>query len=353
MRAVAKPKSPCCMQVSNMDYFSDPAIWLPWVFAALMGLSILIYVVLDGFDLGVGILMPLAEEAEKDRLVASIGPFWDANETWLVLAIGLLLVAFPTAHGEILTALYLPVFVMLVGLILRGVSFELRAKAPSVQKSRWNAAFFAGSLMASMSQGFMLGMYIMGLTWTLTHVAFALLTAVFLTVGYSFIGAAWLILKTDGALQRRAIGWAKGGIWGLILGIAAISLATPFVSARIFDKWFGFPQLLYLSPLPLLSAALIAYLWWKLRRLPLPGDRRAWTPFAAAMALFTLAFGGMAYSFYPYIVPEKITIYEAASAPESLKIILAGTVFVLPAILGYTFLSYYIFRGKATALRYD
>jgi len=336
-----------------MDLFGDPAVWLPWTFAALMGVSILIYVVLDGFDLGVGLLMPLAEEKEKDRLVASIGPFWDANETWLVLAIGLLLVAFPPAHGAILTALYLPVFIMLVGLILRGVSFELRAKAPLSQKRMWNAAFFAGSLLASMSQGFMLGMYIMGLTWTLAHVAFALLTAVFLTVGYSFIGAAWLIWKAEGALQKRAIGWAKGGIWGLVLGIGAISLATPFVSTRIFDKWFSFPSFVYLSPLPIISALLVAFLWWQLARLPLKNDRWSWPPFAAAMALFTLAFFGMAYSFYPYVVPEKITIYEAAAAPESLFIILLGTIFVLPAILGYTVLSYYIFRGKATELRYD
>ena len=251
-----------------MTYFGDPAIWLPWTFAALMGLSILIYVVLDGFDLGVGLLMPLAEEDQKDRLVASIGPFWDANETWLVLAVGLLLVAFPSAHGVILTSLYLPVFVMLIGLILRGVSFEMRAKAPAAQKRLWNNAFFVGSLLASLSQGFMLGMYIMGLTWTLAHVGFALLTAVFLTVGYSFIGAAWLIWKTEGALQTRAIGWAKGGIWGLVAGIGAISLATPFVSTRIFDKWFSWPEMLYLSPLPILSAALVGYLWWKLSQLP-------------------------------------------------------------------------------------
>ncbi|WP_299963603.1 cytochrome d ubiquinol oxidase subunit II [uncultured Roseobacter sp.] len=336
-----------------METFGDPAIWLPWTFAALMGLSILIYVILDGFDLGVGLLMPLANEEEKDRLVASIGPFWDANETWLVLAIGLLLVAFPPAHGIILTALYLPVFIMLVGLILRGVSFEFRAKAPASQKTRWNAAFFAGSLMASMSQGFMLGMYIMGLTWTLSHVAFALLTAVFLTVGYSFIGAAWLIGKTEGALQAHAVRWARGGIWGLILGVGAISLATPFVSARIFDKWFSLPEFLYLSPLPILSGALIVYLWWQIRQLPRSDDRMSWGPFAAAILLFALAFGGMAYSFYPYVVPEQITIYDAAAAPESLFIILIGTLFVLPAILGYTVLSYYIFRGKATELRYD
>ncbi len=331
-----------------------PETWLPWAFASLMGLSILIYVILDGFDLGVGMLMPFCEtEAEKDRLVASIGPFWDANETWLVLAIGILLVAFPTAHGVILTALYLPVFVMLFGLILRGVSFEFRAKAPAAQKPYWNTAFVVGSLMASLSQGFMLGMYIMGLTWTWAHVGFAVLTAVFLSVGYSFIGAAWLIAKTEGALQKKAIGWAKGGIWGLILGIGAVSLATPFVSPRIFDKWFEFPQALYLAPLPLISGAMVVFLWWKLRRLPQENDRYAWTPFAAATTLFTCSYIGMAYSFYPYVVPEKITIYEAASAPESLLIILAGTLFVLPAILGYTALSYYIFRGKAQELHYD
>ncbi len=337
-----------------MHLFGEPTIWLPYTFALLMGLSILIYVVLDGFDLGVGLLMPLADEAEKDRLVASIGPFWDANETWLVLAIGILLVAFPAAHGVILTALYLPVTVMLFGLILRGVSFEFRAKAPITQKRFWNGAFFVGSLMASLSQGFMLGMYVMGLTWTLPHVAFALLSAIFLTVGYSCIGATWVIGKTDGALQAKAIRWASGGIWGVLIGIAAISLATPFVSARIFEKWFSFPAMLYLAPLPILSAMLLVTLWRSLNQLkPSPDARGTWRPFAAVIALFTLAFSGMAYSFYPYVVPEQLTIYESASAPESLIIILVGTLFVLPTILGYTALSYYIFRGKATELRYD
>ncbi len=336
-----------------MDLFGDPGTWLPFAFAFLMGLSILIYVVLDGFDLGVGVLLPLATADEKDRMVASIGPFWDANETWLVLAIGLLLVAFPLAHGVILTALYLPVAVLLIGLVLRGVSFEFRAKAPAAHKRSWNWAFFAGSMMASLSQGFMLGMYVMGLSWTVWNVLFALITAVFLTVGYSFIGAAWLILKAEGDLQRKAVDWAKGGIWGLILGMAAVSLASPLVSDRIFDKWFSLPAFLYLSPLPILSAALVGFLWWKLRRLPMAKDGFAWSPFAAATALFALAFAGMAYSFYPYVVPDKLTIYEAASAPESLFIILIGTLFVLPAILGYTALAYYIFRGKARDLTYD
>lgn len=333
--------------------FSDPAIWLPFTFAALMGLSILVYVVLDGFDLGVGILFPFAAPAERDRMVASIGPFWDANETWLVMAIGILLVAFPVAHGIILTALYAPVAVMLVGLILRGVAFEFRVKAPLPHKPWWDRAFLAGSLMTALSQGFMLGLYVMGLTWTPGHVAFALATAVFLTVAYSFIGACWLIGKTDGLLQLKAVDWARGGIWGMVLGLGAVSLATPLVSPRIFDKWFGWPQTVVLAPLPLMSAALVAYLWWKLRRLPLPGDAFAWAPFAAATALMALGFAGMAYSFYPYVVPERLTIYEAAAAPESLVIILVGTAVVLPVIIAYSAFSYFVFRGKATKLSYD
>lgn len=336
-----------------MTLFGDPTQWLPLTFAMLMGISILIYVVLDGFDLGVGVLFPFADDAEKDRMVASIGPFWDANETWLVLAIGILLVAFPTAHGTILTALYLPVAIMLVGLILRGVAFEFRVKAPAHQKKYWNASFFVGSLMTSLSQGFMLGKYIMGLESTFGTWVFAAITSCFLAVGYSFIGACWLILKTDGALQKKAVSWARGGIWGLIIGIALVSIATPMVSDRIFNKWFIFPEFLLLLPLPVMSGVLVAGLWYGLRHLPTKDDSWAWFPFLAAVVLFVLAFIGMAYSFYPYVVPEKLTIYEAASAPESLFIILVGTVFVLPVIAGYSVLSYTIFRGKATELRYD
>lgn len=336
-----------------MELFGDPNEWLPLTFAGLMGLSILIYVVLDGFDLGVGVLFPFANGDEKDRMIASIGPFWDANETWLVLAIGMLLVAFPSAHGTILTALYLPVAIMLIGLILRGVAFEFRAKAPAPWKDTWNRAFYAGSLMTSLSQGYMLGLYIMGLETTWATVGFALLSALFLTIGYSFIGAAWLIIKTDGVLQRKAVDWAKGGIWGLVLGLGGVSVASPLVSERIFDKWFSFPEMMFLAPLPIMSFALIALIWVMLRRLPMTNDAFAWVPFVASIALFSLAFLGMAYSFYPYVVPEKLTIYEAASAPESLFIILIGTVFVLPMIAAYTALAYIVFRGKATELRYD
>jgi cytochrome d ubiquinol oxidase subunit II len=176
---------------------------------------------------------------------------------------------------------------------------------------------------------------------------------VFLTVAYSFIGATWLILKTEGKLQLKAVQWSKGGIWGVVLGMGAVSLASPFVSPRIFDKWFSMPEFFLLLPLPLMSGALIVLLWLALRRLPTSDDSFAWFPFAATIVLFVLGFFGMAYSFYPFIVPDQLTIYEAASAPESLFIILIGTLFVLPMILGYTALAYTVFRGKATTLSYD
>ncbi len=333
--------------------FDDPAIWLPFVFASLMGLSILIYVILDGYDLGLGILMPLADEAEQDRMIASIGPFWDANETWLVLAVGLLLVAFPTANGIILGALYLPVALLLIGLILRGVAFEFRTKAQAKYKRLWNRLFFAGSLLAALTQGFMLGLYVLGLEATLPNIAFAMLTAICVAAGYAMLGGAWLVLKTDGELQRKAARWARLGLVACALGFAAISAASPLASPRIFAKWFTWPEIALLSPLPILAGAAFIVLYRLLGRMPLKDDRWSWAPFIGGAAIFLLAFIGLAYSFYPYVVPERLTIYEAASAPESLLILLYGAVIVVPTIAAYSALSYWIFRGKASADLYD
>lgn len=333
--------------------FAEPATWLPVVFAALMGISILVYVVLDGYDLGVGLLLPLADDTEKDRMIASIGPFWDANETWLVLAVGLLLVAFPLAHGIILTALYLPVAVMLIGLVMRGVAFEFRVKVPPENKALWNKVFFVGSLMTALSQGYMLGIYVLGLAGGLGDITFALMTAICLASAYALIGATWLILKTDGDLQIKAVGWAKKALILTALGLAAISVATPLASPRILDKWFKIPEIILLAPLPIASAILIAALAIALKHLPAREDRFAWLPFAATVGLFACGFAGLAYSFYPYVVPDRLTIYEAASAPESLAIILAGTLFVLPVIVAYTAFAYRVFGGKAADLRYD
>jgi cytochrome d ubiquinol oxidase subunit II len=326
---------------------------LPLIFAGLMGLAILIYVVLDGFDLGIGILFNFADDAEKDTMIAAIGPFWDANETWLVLAVGLLLVAFPLAHGVILTALYLPTFLLLVGLILRGVAFDFRAKVPAGRKHRWNRIFFAGSLIASLAQGYMLGVYVLGLDSGLAAMAFGALVALCLAASYAAMGAAWLIYKTEGDLQKKAVRWLRSTLVLTVLGMAAISLATPFASTRIFDKWFVWPQMLYLSPLPILSALLFIWLWRQTFHLPKENDRHSIVPFLTLAGIFALGFAGLAWSFYPYVVPDRLTIWQAASAPESLAVILVGTVFVLPIIIAYSFYSYRVFGGKAGDLTYD
>lgn len=327
--------------------------WLPVAFAALMGLAILAYVVLDGYDLGVGMLMADADAKQRDMMIGSIGPFWDANETWLVLAVGLLLVAFPVAHGAILSALYLPVAVLLLGLILRGVSFEFRAKTEGRQQAWWNQAFIGGSLLAALAQGYMLGVYVLGLDASLPAQLFGLLTGICLAAAYAFIGATWLILKTEGELQAKATRWARRTLWLAAAGMVAVSVATPLVSARIAAKWFELPYLVLLAPIPVAATALFAIVWYALRHLPLNEDRWAWVPFGGAVGIFALGFYGLAYSFFPYVVPEQMTVWDAAAAEESLWIIFVGACVVLPIIIGYTAFAYRVFGGKAKMLRYD
>ena len=329
-----------------------PDIWLPVAFAVLMGLSILLYVVLDGYDLGVGILSAAAGDAQRDRMIASIGPFWDANETWLVLAVGLLLVAFPQAHGMILGDLYLPVAGLLLGLILRGVAFEFRAKSTVGHKAWWDRAFIGGSALAALTQGYMLGLYIVGFERTAPNVAFAVLTAVCLAAGYAFIGASWLIMKSEGELQRRAVAWAKGTLLLSGLGMAVVSVVTPLVSGRIWEKWFSLPNLVLLAPIPVVTAGLFAVLFMALRHLPTRTDRFCWLPFVGAIGIFLLGFHGLAYSFFPYVVPDRLTIWQAAAAPESLMIMFVGAMVVLPIIVAYSAFAYRVFWGKATDLSY-
>ncbi len=333
-----------------MEIFANGQ-WLPLVFAGLMGLAMLIYAVLDGYDLGVGVLMRAAEPDEQDRMIGSIGPFWDANETWLVLGVGLLLVAFPAAHGIILTHLYLPVAVMLAGLILRGVAFDFRAKAKDAHRRAWNNAFIFGSLLAAFSQGYMLGSYILGFDARLGAIAFSLLSGVSVVAGYCLIASGWLLMKTEGALQKKAARWGMMSLGATVQGIALISLATPLVSSRIFEKWFSTPAVFMLAPIPLLTLALLIVLFRSLSVQPKAG--RVWVPFAATVGVFILCFIGLAYSFYPYIVPDQLKIVDAASAPESLMIILVGALVVLPLLIGYTFIAYRIFHGKAHDLTYD
>lgn len=331
---------------------SGEAYWLPIVFIGLMGLAFAIYAILDGYDLGVGILLPSDSDAQRDTMIASIGPFWDANETWLVLGAGIMLIAFPSAHSIILFHLYLPVTVMLAGLILRGVAFDFRAKAPEDHKTLWDNIFKIGSLLATLSQGYMLGSYVMGFEQSLAAYLFASLSAICVTAGFSFIGAAWLVMKTEGELQERAAGWARICGWFTALGITAVSIVNPLINPTIFEKWFGSPVVILLLIIPTICVGLFILVDRYLKNFPYTNDFGCWIPFASIIIIFLLCFVGLAYSFFPYAVPNQLDIWEAASAPESLMFIFYGAAVVLPTIILYTIFSYRVFWGKATQLKY-
>lgn len=328
------------------------AYWLPVIFIGLMGLAFLVYAMLDGYDLGVGILLPGDNEAERDIMIASIGPFWDANETWLVLGVGVLLIAFPSAHSLILYHLYMPVTLMLGGLILRGVSFDFRAKALPDHKNFWDKVFKFGSLLASLAQGYMLGMFVMGFESSTAAFAFSLLSAVCVTAGFSFIGAAWLVMKTEGELQLRAARWTRICGWLTAFGIVAVSVVNPLISTDIFARWFGSSLSLLLLLIPATCILLFFIVDRYLSQFPFENDFGSWMPFVAIMLIFMLCFAALGYSFFPYVVPGEMDIWEAASAPESLWFILYGVIIVLPAIILYTIFSYRVFWGKATELKY-
>ena len=324
---------------------------LPVIFLGLMGLAMLLYVVMDGYDLGVGMLLPRANDAGKDLMIHSIGPFWDANETWLVLGVGILLIAFPEAHGIVLTALYLPVALMLVGLMLRGVAFDFRVKAQDNHKPLWNFAFFAGSGLAAIAQGWMLGRYVMGFAQGTPFLLFAAVIALLLPAAYVLLGATWLVMKTEGELQADAVRWAKLAWPPLVLGMLLISLATPLVSVTVRDKWFAMPGFIALLPIPLMTGAALLGARAVLNSQHVLG-RMCWLPFALVVAVFVLGGCGLAYSMFPYVVMDRLTIWQAASATESLALIAWGCAFTVPAILGYTVYSYRVFWGKARALTY-
>lgn len=330
------------------------ADWLPVIFIGLMGLAVLIYAMLDGYDLGVGILLPMSEddEPQRDTMIASIGPFWDANETWLVLAVGLLLIAFPSAHSMVLTNLYIPAALMLIGLILRGVSFDFRAKAAVAHKLAWDRTFKLGSLLTALTQGYMLGQYVMGFDSGWQAQLFSCLSALGVTAAYSYIGANWLVMKTEHQLQNRAVHWAKRAGRATFLGVVAVSLVNPLVNPGVFSRWFTFPLVMFVLLIPVVCFAAFVFNDRLLARLPKEGDRYSQVPFFITVLIFLLCFTGLAFSFFPDIVPDRLTIWEAASAPESLTFILVGAVIVVPLILAYTIYAYIVFNGKATELEY-
>jgi len=333
------------MSTFSFDHF------LPLIFMAVMGLAMLIYVVLDGYDLGVGLLLPRGDDAQKDMMIATIGPFWDANETWLVLGVGILLIAFPKAHGIVLTALYLPVAFMLIGLVLRGVAFDFRVKAHDSHKEMWNRVFFVGSGVTAASQGWMLGHYITGLQDGWQYQVFAGAIAIALPAAYVLLGACWLILKTEGELQQHAVKWAKRAWLPVVIGMGLISIITPIVSPTVRERWFSMPAFIALFPIPLMTITALLAARGMLNSHRVLG-KLCWLPFGLIVTVFMLGFFGLAYSLYPYVVMDRMTIWQAASSPAALKVILIGVAISVPAIAAYTVLAYRVFGGKASELKY-
>ncbi|WP_100752887.1 cytochrome d ubiquinol oxidase subunit II [Vibrio salilacus] len=326
--------------------------YLPEIYLLLLGFSVFMYAVLDGYDLGVGMLLPSNNEQQRDRMIASIGPFWDANETWLVLAVGILLIAFPSAHSLILTELYLPTALMLIALIMRGVAFDFRAKAQSDHKEHWDWCFRLGSLMASLTQGYMVGRYIMGFEDSNQAYGFAVLSSLCVAAAYVYIGGAWLVLKTEGELQIRAARWSRRAGWVAGLGIFAVSVVNPMVNEQVALRWFSFPEFLLLAPIPIIVLATIFVVDRYLRQVPMINDLGVRWPFFGVTVIFALSFLGLAYSFFPQVVPGLMTAQQSASSPATLIIVGYGVMIVMPMILLYTFAVYRIFKGKATDLSY-
>ena len=328
-----------------MSAMTDLAV----VWSVILAFAVFAYVVLDGFDLGIGILMPFAQsEKEEETMINAIAPVWDGNETWLVLGGGGLMAAFPLAYSVLLPALYAPLIAMLLALIFRGVAFEFRHRNPSHRRA-WTLGFTLGSYVAAFAQGLALGTFIQGIEvagrayaggWFDWLTPFSLLTGAALAFGYALLGACFLIMKTKENLQERMFGLA------LLLGVAAlgfiavVSLWTPFLSPDIRARWFSWPNIAFLSPVPLMVAAIAFGLFRSLAR------GREGMPFLMAILLFLVSYAGIGVSIYPYIVPRAITVWEAAAPDASLIFLLVGTAILIPIILAYTAYSYWVFRGK-------
>jgi cytochrome d ubiquinol oxidase subunit II len=323
------------------------------LWTAILGLGVFLYVLLDGFDLGVGILYGFAPDtASRNLVMNSIAPVWDGNETWLVLGGVGLMAAFPLAFAIILPAVYFPILIMLLALVFRGVAFEFRFR-DSPHATFWDRAFCAGSAVATFAQGIVLGAFIQGFRVEGRHFTgsswdcftpFSLFTGVALLFGYTLLGAGWLVLKTEGELQRRARRQGAMALVGVVCAVGIVSLWTPMMDADIAHRWFSWPNLAFLSPVPLVTAALVLWEWRALRD---PSSEAA--PFLVAVALFLCSYLGIAISLFPMIVPHHLTLWQAASAPGTQLFLALGTLFLLPVILTYTAWSYWVFRGKVRA----
>ena len=319
------------------------------VWAVIIAFAVAAYVVMDGFDLGIGILFPaFPVGGGRNRAMNSVAPVWDGNETWLVLGGGGLMAAFPLAYAIILPALYAPLIAMLLGLVFRGVAFEYRWRDPGHRKY-WDAGFCLGSTVATFAQGVTLGALLHGIPvegrayaggWWDWLSLYSLLTGAGLVIGYALLGATWLIWKTEGAPQARARLLARLLTPALLAAIGAVSLYTPFVLPQYLERWFDYPGLLVAVPMPLLFGGVALTLWWSI------DWRKDWLPFAATLGLFLLSMAGLAISIWPDVVPGEVTIWQAAAPRSSQAFMLAGALVLLPLILAYTAWSYWVFRGK-------
>jgi cytochrome bd ubiquinol oxidase subunit II len=321
----------------------------PFIWAAIIAFAVLAYVILDGFDLGIGILYPLfPDKHDKDVMMNSVAPVWDGNETWLVLGGGGLLAVFPLAYATILPALYMPIILMLLGLIFRGVAFEFRWRTDRWQ-GFWNKAFFAGSFTAALCQGIALGALVQGIRienrayaggWWDWLTPFSIATGVAVVIGYALLGSTWLVMKTQGELGVKARRLASLSAIGTLVAMGVVSLWTPFLSDVYLSRWFAWPTAIFSVIVPVLVAGCFALMLYGLKA------HRDTLPFLAALGLFILGYAGIGISFYPYIVPPSLTIWDAAAPDSSLAFLLVGALVLVPMILCYTAYSYWVFRGK-------
>ncbi len=325
---------------------------LPLIWAVIIIFGVMMYVVMDGFDLGIGILFPFVKgDSDRDVMMNTVAPVWDGNETWLVLGGAALFGAFPLAYAVVLEALYLPLILMLVGLIFRGVAFEFRFKAKADKRHLWDKAFIWGSLVATFFQGVALGAFIEGfkvvdrryaggtLDWL---TPFAIFSGLGLIVAYALLGCTWLIMKTEGKLQEQMHNLARPLALVLLVVIGIVSLWTPLAYPDIAHRWFSMPNLLWFMPVPLLVLVTFYGLLRAVAR------NAHYTPFLLTLVLIFLGYSGLGISLWPNIIPPAISIWDAAAPPQSQGFMLVGTLFILPFILGYTYWSYYVFRGKVT-----
>lgn len=324
---------------------------LAYVFFALLGISVGAYALLDGFDLGVGMLMPRADKLEQNTMIASIGPFWDANETWLVLSVGVLFIVFPSAHALILGELYLAVTLMLCALMIRGVAFDFRVKARLQHQAIWNKAFQAASFIMAFSQGWMLGRFVTAFQSGLAEYLFAIGIALSVPAVYVMLGATWLLAKTENQLQEKARQWANQAWYPVLACLGLISLATPYISAIVYQRWFSLPNLLWLLPIPLLTLGVL----WRAKQLLLQEAvkyQRTWQPFVCICVALTMSGLGLAISLFPDVVIGRLTVVEAAASTPTLVVTLIGVAMTIPMIIAYSIFAYKVFSGKAKPLIY-